>query len=492
MQIAKRIILAANAPDVSGLFEPLRFNGAEVTLCTDGAQALEKALTWSPSLLVLDTAIGLIPAPKLCQILRANPRTGTTPFLFVGDEGEEVEGFHRHRDRFVSRPLNREEIIATVQGFFKRQERIEAVRRQEKDIEGTFKEVPLVDLLQVLGTNRKDGILFLSDEERQGEIHLQGGHVANARVGRIEGNKAFLRLLTWPQGHFRFESGGAEGERKISLPTERLIMEGLRQVDEMASLRRQFPFDEGALSLAIAPDELPRGLRPATREVLLSLQSFHRLEEVLDNCTPNDFLILQILRALIEMGVVRIERGESVEASQRDPLLSAADVLSIREKLGEQDQLLEEASVKLILLADSGKELRAFVQRLTGVAEFSLDSDFQKTRGESYLGDIGWLRIGETFSLRLVALPVSAPLGPLWHPFRRRLLGVLSLSLSDSVRRAEDFFRSGGTVPGVRVDLTDEGIQCLPERVGDRKSLKRMLGFFAAFYAGKLLPEETI
>ena len=218
----------------------LEQQGFEVSSCADGAKALELALALRPQLVVIDTEIPFLPAPKLAQILRNNPHTGKTTFFFVGEEGTEVEGFQRLRDRFIPCPFNVEQLLAEIQGAFRRDEGVEKADRPEKSLEGSLTQIPLADLLQVFGLNRKDGTLFLTREGERGSISLAGGRVVDAEIGPVAGEKAFFRLLQWEVGKFRFSPGTRMQEAKIVYPLDQLIMEAARRKGRTGCSGRAF------------------------------------------------------------------------------------------------------------------------------------------------------------------------------------------------------------------------------------------------------------
>lgn len=488
---AKKIILAGTAGDLASLARPLSESGLDVRVCPDGAKALELALTSDPELIVVDSDIPLIPAPKLFHILRSNPRTEGLAFFFLGREGEEAaEGFRRHKDLFLTRPFPPDHLLREIRSYITRKERTEQVSRQEKEIEGNLHQISLFDLLQIFSVNRKSGVLSLARDDQRGEIHLADGAVVNARTGAVEGEKAFYRLITWKQGKFWFAPGSGEREVRIRRPTDHLIMEGLRQFDEMAALAEALPAPGEELELKIPAARLPRGLRPATQEVLLVLQYYRRVTDILDHCPRPDFETLQILKVLLDKGLVQKKRPDQAPVAERTPLLNSEEILAIKDRLGERDILLEEASAKVVLLAASASDARRFAQSLQGLPEFEPEQDVVLNEAVPGLGEIGRLVVGESFVLRLVCLPVEEAMAPLWHPFCRRLFGVVSFSNEKAARRAEEFFKLAANVPVVRVSFEEDEEQEFPLRRGDRKSLQRLIGFFAAYYTGKLLPEE--
>ncbi|WP_305041297.1 DUF4388 domain-containing protein [Geoalkalibacter sp.] len=473
----RKIILASARGDFAEVAASLKRRGFEVQSCADGSKALERSLALVPDLMVVDTDLPLIEAARLAQILRANPRTDKLAFIFVGGEGEEVEGFRRHRDHYLVRPFNAEQMLAVVLGHLLRQERTAQVTRQGKQVEGNLEQVSLIDMLQIFGHSRKDGTLVLERDQQQGEIFLLEGSVINARCGRAEGEKAFFRLLGWERGRFSFTPGLPEEEVRITQPLEHLIMEGLRQSDELNALADKLPRSDSLLFLKVPLDRLPRGLRPTTQEILVLLEYYQRVEDILDHCPRSDYDILQILRILLDKGVVEERREEALVAEEREPLLHSDEIIQIRDQLGERDALLEEATVKLIVLAARAEAMHQLLPYLRSFAEFEPDSRLAGGFQGVGIRDLGLLRLGETFALRLLSLPTLAEAAPLWSPFCRRLYGVLALTDGEPPSAAESYFADRGDVPLARVSFAVGTEHVFFLEKGDRAGLRQLLVF---------------
>ncbi len=484
-QANKKILLASARGEFVEVAQALARRGFEVHTCGDGSRALERALALVPDLLVVDVDIPVIEASRLAQILRANPRTDKLAFLFVGREGEEVEGFRRHRDHFLVRPFNHEQLLGVALGHLSRQERTEEVTRHGRQVEGNLEQVSLTDMLQIFGHNRKDGTLALERRGEKGDISLLEGTVVNARVGRVEGEKAFFRLLNWEQGRFFFSPGVPGGEVRITQPLDHLIMEGLRQSDELNAMAAVLPAADSLLFLKVPLDRLPRGLRPTTQEILVLLEYYQRVEDILDHCPRPDYDILQVIKVLIEKGLVEERREETAFVAEREPLLHSDDIILIKDRLGESDNLLEEATAKIILLAPAPEAIRRFGQTLQGIKEFEPEPQLISGAGVSGVCDLGLLRLGETFALRLLSLPASAEAAPLWAPFCRRLFGVLSLAGGDELAAAETFFGEKSGVPLVRVILGASGEGAFSLEKGNRELLRNLLAHLLAGFTQK-------
>ncbi|WP_432823192.1 DUF4388 domain-containing protein [Trichloromonas sp.] len=489
-KLFNKIVLASNQEDLGGLVDLLLQHGLEIHLCKDGARALELSLTLFPDMMVLDTEIPLLPATRLAQILLSNPRTERIAFFYIGREGEEVDGFRRHKDCFLPRPFNPEQLLAAVLAHFGRLERTEQVGRQEKEIRGNLNQISVTDLVQVLGVNRKDGVLSLSSAAGRGTIFMRDGSVVNARVGRVDGDKAFYRMLDWIDGDFWFSPGAVDVEIRINAPVDHLVIEGLRQLDERNAQLASLPPLDACLEMKVPRDRLPRGLRPTTQEILILAEYYPLVQDILDHCPRPDFEVLQVLKVLIDKGVLA-ERKEGLTAEvSRIPLLSSDEIIVIKDHLGERDVLLDEASAKLILLAATAEDVRRFVQAMQGISEFEPAHDFLLGEECLGLGDVGRLAITETFSLRLFSLPATAETGPLWTPFCRRLFGVVSLAESGEVAAAEEFFKLRSRVPVVSVAFNEAREGAFLLKRGDRMTFREMLAFFATHFRRSLPARE--
>jgi pSer/pThr/pTyr-binding forkhead associated (FHA) protein len=77
-----------------------------------------------------------------------------------------------------------------------------------KSMSGNIEEIPLPDLLQLLSTSRKSGVLVLRSEWGTGRLHLRKGQIYFANIDEsfdVTPRKAMFRMLTWNQGLFELE-----------------------------------------------------------------------------------------------------------------------------------------------------------------------------------------------------------------------------------------------------------------------------------------------
>jgi len=254
-------------------------------------------------------------------------------------------------------------------------------------IEGPLRELALSDVFQLLDLSRKTGVLTIRNEARQrpaivrfdrgavvsaalGEDHERIGHlllragkvtetqIEQARqvqsrtpgrplgeilveIGvvsaqevrrqlRFQIEEAVFALVQWKDGYFRFEETPAvqNGGVGVRVPTESLLMEAARRVDEWSTLENKIP--SMAVIPALVPDT-PDGptldLHPSEWEVLAEIDGKRTLKDIATQLGRAEFEVAKIVYGLVTTGIVEIleEPAETVSAASRP----------LREALGE-------------------------------------------------------------------------------------------------------------------------------------------------------------
>lgn len=92
------------------------------------------------------------------------------------------------------------------------------------ELSGIFGPVGFSDLIQLLHSARKTGVLTLSGADGYGRISFDRGEVTDAKAGELRGDAAFLELAGRAEGRFRFRSGSIPETQTIHTPTLRLLM----------------------------------------------------------------------------------------------------------------------------------------------------------------------------------------------------------------------------------------------------------------------------
>jgi tetratricopeptide (TPR) repeat protein len=298
-------------------------------------------------------------------------------------------------------------------------------------LEGTLKDLHMQDVFQLLDLGRKNGVLRVTSELRQtaGTVCFERGGVVAAAVGsdpqplgarlvrsgritpadldrarsvqnggdprrlgdiligfgvisrreldrqlKAQIEEAVFELLRWSEGYFRFEEGApyqAAVEAPVRFPTEALLMEAARRIDEWSRIgskvshlrlvpRLPGPEDQGTDPLDLAPFEW---------EVLAAVDGRRDLHSLADVLGRSEFEVARTVYGLTNAGLVVLgdpaHPGEEAEPG-RD---LAALLVPAREALAQREYALAAGALEEVLRNDP---LMPEARRLLGVCYAAL------------------------------------------------------------------------------------------------------------------------
>lgn len=424
MPHVRKILVVDPDPAIARSLAPaLRQRGFQVHAARDGSRALQIAILRFPDVILFDERAPLLDARTFVRILRTNPRTERIPVVLTGDSSDPDRA---RLGTYLKKPFNQDEVLARIEGIFRRAEAAKAVSGESREIEGNLAQIPLVDLLQILAVNRKTGRLTVEREDERAEIVLAEGRVVDASMGPVVAEKALWRLLTRREGQFAFVPGAAAATERIERKLEELVLEGLRQADELAALLPALPLPTDVVERTVEPAELPAGLHPVTEEVLRLLDVPRPLGELVDRCRASDLEAMRAVSALLERGFVRRGEGAAAPASPA-PLLAAHELHALRTRVARGRASGAQAIGKIVLVGGGP------LARRGAFARFATVPGFERTGEETAFGfgTVGRLALGDGVRLDLTELPGDRAQRPLWRPFAAGAVGALVLLPAD-------------------------------------------------------------
>ena len=128
--VDRRILIVEDDPDI---VEVLRFNlgreGFDVLAAQDGVEGVNLASKSNWDLILLDLMMPRMDGLEVCERLRADERTRTTPIIMLTAKGEEadiVQGLQKGADDYVTKPFSPKEIIARINAVLRRSRKLMA------------------------------------------------------------------------------------------------------------------------------------------------------------------------------------------------------------------------------------------------------------------------------------------------------------------------------------------------------------------------------
>lgn len=185
---------------------------------------------------------------------------------------------------------------------------VQSQRQTKTAMTGKIEEVPLPDLLQLFHTSKKNGVLVVNNEQ-EAKIYLRQGKVYYAVINDnhdLGPQKSFNRIITWENGEFELRPPDDQSfMTELDESTEHLLMDALRQLDELRRVQGSLPPFDQTLLLAVPMQPALRDLQPEELDVLQLIINWGTLQGLFDNATQDDVVIATAVASLLERGYLR-------------------------------------------------------------------------------------------------------------------------------------------------------------------------------------------
>jgi CheY-like chemotaxis protein len=321
------LIVDADTKSLRVLEVSLRKVGFNVATADTAAGALQAALTAPPDLVITDTRLPDFDGFELCRRLRKDPRTSHAVLVFLTEGASpelKVRGIDVGADEFLTKPVLVKEIIGRIRNLLERRQSTFGGGDRPGALSGTLANMGVVDLLQVMEAGQKSGVAkigsdpvrsggYVEGRREQGLLFFRDGQVVDAELGRLRAEDAVYRMLLWEDGLFDVEFGSVAREDTIQRPTQDLLLEGLRRVDEWSKHSESIPPLQARLRADLSALSRRRTAPPREVQDLLGLFDGRRtLFEVVAQSNVDESKALKILAALNEQGVLQPAEDASV------------------------------------------------------------------------------------------------------------------------------------------------------------------------------------
>lgn len=115
----KKILVVEDEPDIAeSLKLRLDMAGYEVVVAGNGQEAVSKAKTESPDLVLLDLMIPKMDGYEVCRVLRSHEATKMTPVVVLTAlqmVGDIDKAFEAGANDYLSKPFTNERLLAKIQ-----------------------------------------------------------------------------------------------------------------------------------------------------------------------------------------------------------------------------------------------------------------------------------------------------------------------------------------------------------------------------------------
>jgi DNA-binding response OmpR family regulator len=119
--MSRRILIVDDEPNIVTSLEFLmRENSYEVRVARDGEEALRRAESFLPDLILLDVMMPQRSGFEVCRKIRENPALRDVKIVMLTAKGRDVEkyrGLNLGANAYVTKPFSTKELMNTVRGL---------------------------------------------------------------------------------------------------------------------------------------------------------------------------------------------------------------------------------------------------------------------------------------------------------------------------------------------------------------------------------------
>src|SRR5271169_5035800 len=132
--VKQRILVVDDEPEAVELIEfNLKQTGYTVSTAGDGAEALKKARSQTPDLIVLDVMLPEMDGFEICKSLRLDTATAKIPIIMLTAKAAEIDrvlGLELGADDYLTKPFSPRELLLRIKKILSRGATVEKPRDQ--------------------------------------------------------------------------------------------------------------------------------------------------------------------------------------------------------------------------------------------------------------------------------------------------------------------------------------------------------------------------
>jgi len=173
---------------------------------------------------------------------------------------------------------------------------------------GNISILKLIDILKLLTSGNKTGVLNLQRGIEKGEIYLEKGVITHAICKAGVGEEAFFTLLTWLEGNFTFIPSVANEEKSIERDTSSILEEGIERLEEWDQIKEIIPSQDLVFKLSAlrAPDEIT--IKHDEWLILSQLDGNRTVGEISEGLDIGEYDTARILYTLFLAGLIEVAK----------------------------------------------------------------------------------------------------------------------------------------------------------------------------------------
>jgi hypothetical protein len=181
---------------------------------------------------------------------------------------------------------------------------------------GSLSQFKIIDIVKLLTSEGKTGVLNLQRGKEKGEIYVIKGTLAHAICKDGVGEEAVFVMLTWSDGSFNFSPNVMSEEKTIEKNTLALLEEKIKQLEEWQQIKEIIPSQDIVFKLSSkrAPDEVK--LKHDSWSVLSQIDSKKTVADISSELKMGEYDTVRNLYSLFSSGLIEVATAPQRKAKK--------------------------------------------------------------------------------------------------------------------------------------------------------------------------------
>ncbi len=206
--------------------------------------------------------------------------------------------------------------------------------------QGSLKELPLPDIIQLVSVSGKTGVFVLKTADQSGEIYLRDGEIVHATTGDITGEEGVYELAIWQEGDFVFKPGVEAPARTIKKSNTNLLMEAARRIDEWQVLSKRIPSTRLVPVFTNQSSSTSISFTPNEWAVICKIDERRSIDELAAVLGSSAFEVCKLLYGLVTASLVELKENLGQLQADRLQRMTPAELSQTAERIHEHARVL--------------------------------------------------------------------------------------------------------------------------------------------------------
>lgn len=170
---------------------------------------------------------------------------------------------------------------------------------------GMIDQMSLIEILKLIHAGKMSGRLMMTNSYGKAELFVKEGEIIHCLAGASLGEPALSTMLGWIEGRFKFESGIDAPDISIKTPTERLLLDSTKKIQDWQNIKKVVTSINNIFALASGTTGGKVNLDACDWEILSQVNGSRTVGEIMEITGKDEYSVARVLFQLHTIGLVK-------------------------------------------------------------------------------------------------------------------------------------------------------------------------------------------